>query len=277
MAELRLLPLTPQQVHTLDELKARMQLPRAPVQDPLDQSDQEYEAENWLEQRSVPDAWRLVPVFVSNDWDVHALEGVEQTFPGEQLAPVLKWLAAGLSVRALLDDVNLGAERVSEIVKAVKAYSYLDQAPVQQVDVHEGLENTLVILRHKLAGVRIERQYAQDLPRIEAYGSELNQVWTNILDNAAYAMEGKGVIKLKTYADGEYIVVELEDSGPGIPAEIQQRIFEPFFTTKPPGLGTGLGLHIAYSIVNNHNGRIRVTSRPGSTCFQITLPMQLSH
>jgi signal transduction histidine kinase len=166
---------------------------------------------------------------------------------------------------------------MSEIVRSVKAYSYLDQGPIQQVDVHQGLENTLVILRHKMKdGVTVKRDYATGLPLIEAHGSELNQVWTNILDNAIDAMQGKGEIILRTRAEGDRVIVEIQDNGPGIPAEIQKRVYEPFFTTKPPGLGTGLGLHIAYTVVNNHAGRIDLTSEPGKTCFQVTLPMQLS-
>ncbi len=174
--------------------------------------------------------------------------------------------------------MNIGTQRISEIVKSVKAYSYLDQSPVQDVDVREGLENTLIILRHKMKdGIKIVRDYSADLPHIEAYGSELNQVWTNIMDNAIDAMQGQGELTLRTYTKDGKVVVEIQDNGPGIPIEIQQRIFEPFFTTKPPGQGTGLGLHIAYTIVNNHYGQIRVNSEPGTTCFQVTLPLQLPH
>ena len=143
--------------------------------------------------------------------------------------------------------------------------------------MHDGLENTLVILRHKIkASIRVARDYAADLPRIEAYGSELNQVWTNIIDNAVGAMQGQGELILRTYVRKNEVVVEIGDNGPGIPPEVQPRIFEPFYTTKPPGVGTGLGLHITYNIVNRHHGQIRVTSRPGATCFQVTLPVQLT-
>jgi signal transduction histidine kinase len=159
----------------------------------------------------------------------------------------------------------------------VKAYSYLDQGPIQQVDLHQGLEDTLVILRHKLKdGVTVKREYAAGLPLIEAHGSELNQVWTNILDNAVDAMHGKGEITIRTRKEGDKVIVEIQDNGPGVPPGIKKRIFEPFFTTKPPGLGTGLGLHIAYTVINNHGGRIDLTSEPGKTCFQITIPIQLS-
>ena len=273
------LSLSEGQLHRIDELKAEIAAPRSPTlaPDPLTQSDQESELQGWLEQHGVRDAWQLAPVFVANGWDLAALAKVAETFPGPALGPVLAWVASGLSVYSLLDELDVGAGRISEIVKAVKAYSYLDQAPIQEVDVHEGLENTLVILRHKLSGIQITRDYAPDLPHIEAHGSELNQVWTNILDNAAYAMEGRGSIQIRTRAEDGQVIVEIQDSGPGIPPEIQQRIFEPFYTTKPPGVGTGLGLHIVYSIINNHYGRIRVTSQPGSTCFEVMLPVKLPH
>jgi signal transduction histidine kinase len=198
----------------------------------------------------------------------------------------LCWLATACSVYALLDEVSQGAGRISEIVKAVKSYSYLDQAPVQLVDVHEGIENTLVILRHKLkGGVTVVKEYAPDLPRIEAYASELNQVWTNLIDNAIAAMNGQGELRIRTYdldkpgdeGTRSQIVVEISDNGPGVPPELQGRIFDAFFTTKEPGKGTGLGLHITYNIiVNQHRGEIKVESLSGWTTFRVTLPVQLN-
>jgi predicted CoA-binding protein len=172
-------------------------------------------------------------------------------------------------------EVSEGARRISEIVRSMKSYTYLDQAPVQDVDVHEGLESTLVIMRSKLkTGVEVRREYASGLPRITAYGSELNQVWTNIIDNALDAMAGRGTLTLRTRAEDGRIVVELEDDGPGIPPEIQGRVFDPFFTTKAPGKGTGLGLEISYRIVvDRHRGDIKVFSRPGRTTFRVTLPV----
>ncbi len=279
MTELNRLTLSPEQLRTLDDLKARIERPRSSeiTLDPLAQSDLETLMQTWLEQRGLKDAWQIAPTLVSHGWDTTSLEALEHTFEPPALTAAVKWIACGLVVFALLDAVNIGSERVSEIVKAVKAYSYLDQAPVLNVDVHEGLENTLIILRQKLTGVQIVREYAAGLPHIEAYGSELNQVWTNILDNAAYALNGKGQLTLRTFREDGNVVVEIQDNGPGIPPDIQGRIFEPFFTTKPPGLGTGLGLHIAYSIVDNHHGHIRLTSQPGSTCFQVSLPIQLPH
>ncbi len=168
-----------------------------------------------------------------------------------------------------------GSSRISEIVRALKSYSYLGQAPILEVDLHEGLDNTLVILRSKLkAGVAVHREYAPDLPHIMAYGSELNQVWTNLIDNAADAMNGHGNIAIRTRRDGEWVVVDIEDDGPGIPEGIQGRIFDPFFTTKAPGKGTGLGLSMSYGIVvEKHKGRISLESRPGMTRFTVMLPM----
>lgn len=245
--------------------------------DPLARSDREADIQTWLESLGLEEAWDSAPTLVACGWELVPLKKLESDFDPETLILVIKWLAAGCAVYSLLDETSTGADRISEIVKSVKAYSYLDQAPIQNVDVHEGLENTLIILSHKTKeGIKISREYSTDLPRIEAYGSELNQLWTNIIDNAIDAMNGEGNLTLRTTISKDgCLVVEIEDSGPGIPAEIQQRIFEPFFTTKPPGQGTGLGLHIVYTIVNKHYGQIRVVSRPGSTCFQVTLPVQL--
>lgn len=270
--------LTESQFQTLNTLGTRIDTPRSPASalDPMTQSDRESEMQAWLEGHGIENAWEIGPNLVAGGWEVESLVKLEAEFPTEMLAPLLQWIAAGSLAYALLDEVGIGTERLSEIVQSVKAYSYLDQGPVQEVDVHQGLENTLVILRHKLKdGVTVKREYAPDLPQIEAHGSELNQVWTNILDNAVDAMQGRGELLLRTRRQGESVVVEIQDNGPGIPADIQKRIFEPFFTTKPPGMGTGLGLHIAYTTVNNHRGRIRVDSQPGKTCFEVTLPIQL--
>jgi predicted CoA-binding protein len=189
---------------------------------------------------------------------------------------VINWLSATYSVYSLLLEIGQGAERISDIVKSLKTYSYLDQAPVQAVDVHEGLDNTLVMLRSKLKeGITVRRDYATDLPKIQAYGSELNQVWTNIIDNAIDALDGEGEITLRTRRQNDdWIVVEILDNGPGIPAEIKSRIFDAFFTTKPVGKGTGLGLDISYKIVvDKHRGDIKVFSQPGKTSFQVYLPI----
>ncbi len=242
--------------------------------DPLVRADREAEIEDWLEGQSVKEAWNLAPDLVRSGFNLEMLHKISSTVPPSSLEIVLTWLSAGANISNLLDEVGISAGRMSEIIKALKTYTYLDQAPVQQVDIHEGLENTLVILRHKLKeGVEIQRQYDPALPRIQAYGSELNQVWTNLIDNAIDAMQGKGQITLRTFAKGNSIVVEIEDNGSGIPAEVLSRLFSPFFTTKPVGKGTGLGLNISYNIVHKHGGEIKVFSQPGQTRFQVWLPV----
>ena len=186
------------------------------------------------------------------------------------------WLAADASVSQLLAELKLAAERISEIVTAVKGYAYLDQAPVQRVDVRIGLEQTLVILRHRLKhGVDVRLEVADDLPEIEAYGSELNQVWTNLIDNAVDAMDGTGTLTLRAEREGDGVRVSVCDTGSGIPDSVRDRLFEPFVTSKPPGSGTGLGLHISHSVVARHGGRIEVESEPGRTCFVVTVPAHL--
>ncbi|MEO6457002.1 MAG: ATP-binding protein [Chloroflexia bacterium] len=247
------------------------------ILDPLTRSDREGELQWWLEDRGVEDAWELAPNLVAYGWETSDLEALTERFADEQLPVVATWLATGTAAYGLLGEVSSSAQRISEIVKAVKTYSFLDQAPIQQVDIQAGLENTLVILKHKLkSGVEVERDYDPDLPQIEAYGSELNQVWTNIIDNAIDAMGGHGKIILRTRRDGKYVIVELSDNGPGILGDIQQRIFEPFYTTKGPGVGNGLGLHIVYNIVvDKHHGEVSVQSAPGETCFRIVLPVTL--
>jgi signal transduction histidine kinase len=270
--------LSAKQIRTIDKLKDSIEAQLNPELnlDSLAQSDREAALQTWLESIGVTEAWELTSTLVSSGWDIGSLKKLEADFDPETLTLVVNWLAAGSAVYTLLNETHMGVERISEIIKSVKAYSFLDQAPVQDIDVHDGLENTIVILRHKIKeGIKISRNYAPNLPHIEAHGSELNQVWTNIIDNAIDAMNGKGELTLRTSSKDNSIVVEIEDDGCGVPLEIQDRIFEPFYTTKPPGSGTGLGLHIAYTIIKNHYGQIRVTSQPGRTLFQITLPIQL--
>jgi len=242
--------------------------------DALDKIDLVDQLQEWLEANDVESAWELAPVMVDFGWDSETLNPLKDV-PFFDLA--IQWLGAGCMMTELLNEVQETTSRLSQIVKAMKAYTYLDQAPLLEVDVHEGLENTLIIMQHKLKkGVTVKREYAKDLPHIEAYASELNQVWTNIIDNAVDAMDGAGQIILKTYKEDENVVVEIVDNGPGIPDDIQTRIYEPFFTTKPPGKGTGLGLHISHDIIaNRHHGQLLVESRPGETKFKAILPIQM--
>ena len=257
---------------------ARDRAVRPSEMDALARSDQEYELEGWLQEHGVDNAWEMAPALVNLDFDVAGLAALAGRFSPDHLPAVIESLGAAYTVHNLLAEIGQGAGRISEIVKALKSYSYLDQGPVQAVDVHEGLDNTFLILRSKLtSGISVRREYASDLPNIEAYGSELNQVWTNLIDNAADALEEKGEIVVRTRREDDWVVVEIEDNGPGIPQEIQHRIFDPFFTTKAPGHGTGLGLDITYNIVVfKHRGDIKVTSQPGKTCFQVRLPVNFA-
>ena len=279
-AELITLTNDPHQKETLSGLQAETMERAAtpPSYDPLTISEREDRLQEWLEDHRVGHEWELAPVLASFGWTRDELEQLHERFSPRQLPVVIRWLAANSSVYDLLEEVGKSAEAMSDIVKAVKTYSYLDRAPIQEVDLRDSLENTLVLLRPKIkAGVSIKRDYADDVPRIEAYGSELNQVWTNIIDNAIDAMEAQGELALRTRARDSEVIVEIVDNGAGIPSELQPRIFEPFFTTKAPGVGTGLGLHIAYNIVvHKHQGQIKVESKPGETRFQVVLPVRLA-
>lgn len=247
--------------------------------DALTRSDREQELSEALDQLGIKDGWKLASTLVSMGFDRVELESLMKKFHTENIQIILVWLTLRHTVHDLLNEMGQGATHISEIVRALKSYSYLDQAPVQSVDIHEGLDNTLLILRHKLKSqVTINRNYASDLPKIEAYGSELNQVWTNIIDNAADALgEEGGIITIRTRRNDDGITVEIEDDGPGIPEKIRNRVFDSFFTTKPLGKGTGLGLNISYNIiVYKHRGELTFDSRPGKTNFRIWLPLVAS-
>ena len=232
---------------------------------------------NQLEKMGVDEPWEIAPAMSAYGWTVERVEPLAATFAGPHLGPVLQWLGAGLAAQQLMEEIQRASRAISDIVRAVKSYAYLDQAPVQDVDLRTSLEDTLMILNHKLKhGIDVVRDFAADLPRIEAYAGELNQVWTNIIDNAIQAMDGRGRLEIGARRLGEEVEVRISDSGPGIPAEVAARMFEPFFTTKAQGVGTGLGLHIAHNIVvNRHRGRIAFDTRPGRTEFRIVLPLRL--
>jgi PAS domain S-box-containing protein len=240
-------------------------------------SDRENALEDWLKEQGIDTSGELVPSLVSLGSEATDLEALRGLFPGEQFSMVIDWLSCMYAIYSLLSEISLGSGRIAEIVKALKTYTYMDQAPVQSVDVREGLENTLIVLHSKLKrGVTVVREYAEDLPVIEAYASELNQVWTNLIDNAIDAMDGEGTLVVRARRDDPWVVVEIEDDGQGIPEEIQSRIFDPFFTTKGQGEGTGLGLNISRNlIVQKHLGEIFVDSRPGCTRFTVRLPVDL--
>jgi signal transduction histidine kinase len=296
LGRLQLAPETQEEIEKLTK-RARHQAALPQELDALTLSDREQTLEEWLEDHGVRGGWALATTLANLDME-EALPWLAANFQGESLATVVAWLNSNYLTMNLLEELRHGAARISEIVKALKGYTYLDQAPVQQVDIHQGLEDTLLILRHKLKnGISVRRDFAPKLPLIEGYGSELNQVWTNLIDNAADALlEAKTenpTITLRTRQEGiptsgdpqqtlslaveKWIIVTVEDNGPGIPLELQGRLYEPFFTTKPIGVGTGLGLNITHNIiVQHHRGDIRLLSEPGRTRFEVWLPKRLN-
>jgi signal transduction histidine kinase len=259
---------------------------KAPRLDPLTQSDREDSLTDWLDERDIAEGWKIAPTLVSAGIDGDRLEDLADHLDAEAMTEALNWLTETLSLASLVNEIEQSTTRISQLVKAIKSYSYMDQAPLQEVDIHEGLDNTLMILHHKLKyGVTVNRDYAPNLPKINAYGGELNQVWTNLLDNAVYALkkemkkrpptEFTPTLSIRTRQLDDRITIEITDNAAGIPAEIQSRIFEPFFTTKGVGDGSGLGLDIVRRIVvQRHHGDVQVASKPGETTFTICLPIE---
>ncbi|MGB9274701.1 MAG: ATP-binding protein [Terrimicrobiaceae bacterium] len=241
----------------------------------FEQSDREEAIECWLDSHKIADAWDLAPALVSACVDEATLETVKRTVPAQDLENAIQWLAANLTTRDLLKSISHSTDRISELVGAVKSYSFMDQAPWQEIDVHEGIENTLIILGHKLRNVTVTRDFDRTLPCLCAYGGELNQVWTNLIENAIYAVGGTGRIDIRTRRDGELFLVEIADNGSGIPPEARPHIFAvPFFTTKGHS-GTGLGLVISHRIVvERHNGKIDFSTGPNGTQFNVRLPFE---
>jgi signal transduction histidine kinase len=241
--------------------------------DSLDRSDREEDIGTWLEDQGIENARLLAPGLVDAGCDLEVLRQLAERFDGPTLTDVVTRLTAVFTINRLVEQIVSGTSRIGELVRAIKQYSYMDQAPEQEIDIHEGLENTLIMFHHRLKyGIQVVRQYDRSIPRICAHGGELNQVWTNLIDNAIDAMNGHGELLVRTAAEFGRALVEIQDNGPGIPPEIQDRIFEPFFTTKPVGEGTGLGLDTVYRIMQQHHGEVRVNSQPGKTSFQIRLP-----
>ncbi len=252
----------------------------APALGPLETSDREDEISDWLDDHNVADGWQMASSFVQagvdTDWLDEAAQALRAACPGEyDLGGALRWLGDTVETELLLTEITDSVNRISALVGAARQYSQLDRAPYQVVDVHELLDSTLVMLSDKLgSGITVVKHYDRSLPRIPCYPAELNQVWTNLIDNAVAAMSGSGTLTITTRWDGDMALIEFADTGPGVPAELRERIFEPFFTTKPVGQGTGLGLDISSRIVvTRHHGDLRVESEPGNTRFQVRLPL----
>jgi signal transduction histidine kinase len=270
-------------VKLLDDAADRVMT--APALSPLEASDLEDVLTDWLDDHDIANGWQLAPAYVQAGIGTDKLDRVaaavvaaapdDSGTGGTDLANALRWLADTIETELLLNEVTDSVARISSLVGAAKQYSQLDRAPYQVVDIHDLLDSTLTMLTAKIGdGITIVRDYDRKLPRIPAFPGELNQVWTNLIDNAASAMKGSGTLTIRTALDREQLLIEFGDTGPGVPADIQDRIFEPFFTTKPVGQGTGLGLDISYRIiVGRHHGDLRVESVPGDTRFRVWLPL----
>jgi signal transduction histidine kinase len=269
--------ITADQVAALKGLRGELHGPPEDP-DPLARADLEQDLATWLERHNVEDAWALAEPLAAAGVNVDWCRRAALVLPGQALAPALAWAAAAAQAPALLTEVKESVRRISELVSAVRSYSQLDRSSMQQTDVAAGIDSTLVMLGHKLRdGVKVVRDYAPDLPVIPAYAGELNQVWTNLIDNAVDAMDGHGTLRLSTKQDGDQIVVRIADSGSGMTPEVEARAFDAFYTTKDVGKGTGLGLDIARRIVvDRHRGDISIQSEPGSTVVTVRLPQQHS-
>jgi signal transduction histidine kinase len=261
------------------EKEVATEMTGSPVMDALDRSDREDYIAAWLEKRGVTRPWELAPALVEAEAGDECLVKLSAQFPGKTLEFALRRMSATIEVEKTLRQIESSAARISDLVKAIKEYTYMDQSGDKEIDLHEGLESTLTMLHHDLKnGINVRREYDRSLPKICGKGSELNQVWTNLIDNAIDALAGqakagRGQIAIRTARDGAFVLVDIVDNGPGIPPEVKSRIFDPFFTTKEVGEGTGLGLDTVYRIVHQHKGDVRVDSHPGETHFQVRLPI----
>ena len=266
--------LTPTQKAEVEKLESSFTNQNGPPPDPLTVSDLEEQIDSLLRSHGQNDLWQLSAELAQRGIKPEALESLFENLDAGTARAALVRIAASVEIASLLNEIESSTSRISDLVRAIKEYTYMDQAPVQNVDVVKSLETTLTILNHKLKrGVTVERDY-QPVPfLVNSFGSELNQVWTNLIDNAIDAMNGKGELRVRTYRDDGCVIVEIADNGPGISPEIRSHIFEPFFTTKGVGEGTGLGLDTVQRIVRKHHGNIQVNSKPGDTRFQVSLPL----
>ena len=258
----------------IGELLARpIPVPEKPeLTDPLTRSSLEDGVATWLEDLEVDDAWDIAPALVADGWDIDLLQETTDGLDRETTTKFMRWLGLRVLASQLINEVRIAAGRISELVRVVKNYSYLDQGPVQMIDPTEGIRDTLILLKHKLRGIETVVDIEPELPSIEASGRDLNQVWTNLIDNAADAMDGSGTLKIEAARENGAVVVRISDTGPGIDPEVQQRIFDPFFTTKAPGQGTGLGLHTVHTLVTRIGAEISVDSDSSGTTFTLNFP-----
>ena len=247
---------------------------KAPTLSPLEATDREDTIGDWLESHGISGGWEIAANFVQAGLDIDWLEQVAATVGGQTCEGAMRWLNYTVETELLMNEIEDSTNRISVLVGAAKQYSQLDRAPYRVIDVHELLDSTLLMLSRKLDGITVVKDYDRSLPPIPVYAAELNQVWTNLIDNAVQAMNGQGTLTVRTALDRDQLLVEIGDTGPGVPPEIRDRIFEPFFTTKPVGEGTGLGLDISWRvIVNKHHGDLQVESMPGDTRFRVHLPL----
>src|SRR6202166_1198990 len=266
--------LTPAQKSEIEKLETAFTQNKEAPPDALTVSDLEEEVDTLLRSHGLNDLWQLAADLARKNVKPSVLESVFNALDAETARAALVRIAASVEIANLLNEIESSTSRISDLVGAIKEYTYMDQSPVQNVDIVKSLETTLTILNHKLKrGVEVQRNYHTIPFLVNSFGSELNQVWTNIIDNAIDAMSGKGELRVRTYQDDGCVVVEIGDNGPGISPEVEAHIFEPFFTTKGVGQGTGLGLDTVQRIVKKHRGNIQVDSKPGDTRFQVWLPL----
>ena len=256
-----------------EEIVKRM--PNVPELSPLQASDREDELADWLDDNGATSGWEIAATLVAGGVGVDDLQRVADALDARYLDGAVRWLAYTVETETLLGEIENATGRISALVGAAKQYSQMDRSPHQSIDVHDGLNSTLIMLSRKIGDqVRVVKDYDSSLPKVPAHAAELNQVWTNLIDNAVDAMHRCGTLTLHTARDGDQLLVEIGDTGPGVPDSMHQQIFEPFFTTKPVGEGTGLGLDVSWRIVvNRHGGSMRVISEPGNTRFQVRLPL----
>jgi signal transduction histidine kinase len=266
--------LTPSQRSEIEKMEASFVQSNEIPPDPLSLSDLEEQIDSLLRSHGQNDLWQMAADLARKNVRPETLESLFASLPPDTARAALVRIAASVEIAALLNEIESSTTRISDLVGAIKQYTYMDQTPVQNVDIVKSLETTLSILNHKLKrGVAVQRDYQRIPLLVNSFGSELNQVWTNIIDNAIDAMGGQGELRLRTFREDDSVVVEIGDNGPGIPPEVKAHIFEPFFTTKGVGEGTGLGLDTVQRIVKKHHGNIQVASKPGDTRFQVWLPI----